>query len=66
MSKPKEYNYFIAYNVGDGGSGNAVVTRPAKILSIQDLKDIAADVEKSLGLPKGDVIIINFILFDEK
>lgn len=60
------YKYFVSYNFSSGNSfgfGHTETECSFLIKGIEDIRRVAADIEKTFGLRS--VIIINFKLFDE-
>lgn len=60
------YKYFISYNVKNSGFGNSEVNVESKICNINDVNNIARQIEITLGYKEQTIAILNFRLFDEE
>ena len=58
------YEYFVSY-AHSAGFGNCGVTRDKKLESIEEIKILCADIEKSHNGKMKNLVILNFKLLRE-
>lgn len=65
QKEEKRYRYFISYLYGEGlGKGNAELVLPKRIESLNEIREIAHEIEDRQGIRR--VVIMNFIELGEK